>query len=164
MIKILRENALISMLIIFVVTLVLCVYDPIGLDNYTKHSNLFVRLWYVLPGFFLWIAVFFQPGFGRLSLDEDPKEVMKQKVNSILRHILTSISFLVGIKTSLGLNIPLLDNIFAFVQNISTMTDAVVGAIFTLISFGTIVWVFIKSGLRYEFTAKGKKVTGGRKL
>ena len=70
---------------------------------------------------------------------------------------------IISLKAAFGIEIPYIDGIFELVKWLFGQTDQVVNAIMTLVSFGTIVYGFVKSGFRFEQIAATKSNSKGRK-
>ena len=74
-----------------------------------------------------------------------------------------TLTTIISLKAAFGIEIPYIDGIFELVKWLFGQTDQVVNAIMTLISFGTVVYGFFKSGFRFEQIVASKANSKGRK-
>jgi hypothetical protein len=155
--KFLKQWPFWVMVALFLSSIFLAVQDPLGIKTETG----FALLWYFLPTVIIWGIVFVKPTLSRSSLS-DEATVRSEAIKSVLRHVITSLTAIISLKAAFGLSIPYIDGIFELAKYLLGNSDMVVNAVMTLLSFGTIIWGFFKSGLRFDKIAESN--TGGRKL
>ena len=156
--KILNNKGTWIMVVIFLATLGLMIYDPLGIKTETGLA----AIWYMLPAVIAWALIFVKPTLSRSSV-MDESDVRSEAIKSVLRHVITSLTAIISLKAAFGIEIPYIDGIFELVKWLFGQTDQVVNAIMTLVSFGTIVYGFVKSGFRFEQIAATKANSKGRK-
>jgi hypothetical protein len=149
---------------LFILTVALMVNDPLGLDPIGFEGTSMIKIWYLLPCLIIWGIIFVKPQFGTRELGAPEEDVRSEKIKSVLRHLLTSLTAIIALNAGLNLKIPYIQPIFDMAQFLLGQSDMVINAIMTLLSFGTVVYGFFKSGLRFEQSAKtnskGRKYQG----
>lgn len=141
----------IGIVIWFVLTMVLMLFDPMGLNAVNESGNQvsLMPLLYVIPFVVVFWFAYVRPVLQPADYSAKSLQVAKNKKvefwKSIIRHAIT----IVGSILALGINVPYLDGVRDLLRAALANFDVVVDAVMQLFGVAMILWGIIKDKFRF---------------
>lgn len=138
MLKTILNKGTLVISILFIITLVLMIFDPINLNPDGFKGTTALPALYVLPAFAFWYFYFVRNTFSAKQLNPAEKRViLYEKIQSILRKVLAVLGSLFTF--NLIQNIPYLSKIYDVLLTISESWDIAVNSIEALIGVALLI-------------------------